>query len=540
MSRRDTLLANIALAEQLCQRGESPHTLATVCGTAAAQRYWQRALERMQPAFAAQHVVSLHEDRPVNQAFGLLLCWERLRRFADRDRGTLAAFVFGEGSRAAPWTEAECGQKPALATFVRAPDDVTRLRSMVELALHHFVPVQQFLVRSGFDGLVVKWGDEVQVPARDLSGRDPLFDGADVVRFVSLVEITEHLATQKDWVGVDEQGRVTAFLPRRALAEMELLADRALVQRRNGRLYGGVNLGSIALSRLLLDLLLEEFEAEVSDLGADRKQRPDLDPQFFTALTIAAIADEVQRSEAWQRAVAESTAVAALQSSSPDLLDRLRRVFDRFEQRHGRSVRMVALDCGEPYWGDAGQHRQLAEFFHAVADTGEPGVITRALAGIPERADENGNRLVGNCRLGAQVQVRDSVLIDAEVERGRIENGVLVGTRAQELNVRRSFDVGSCVRSLSLEDAGSYRVVARESLQAGPGERLTTVFDGARSALYRVCESTDLRDRAATYDAPILGNPRSFAELHAEVLAADPAAVEEQRQRAQNSVLPIR
>ena len=62
---------------------------------------------------------------------------------------------------------------------------------MVELAMMYFIPVQQYLKRSGFEGLVVKWGDEVQIPTLDISGSDSLFKEADVVRFVSMRKMND-------------------------------------------------------------------------------------------------------------------------------------------------------------------------------------------------------------------------------------------------------------------------------------------------------------------------------------------------------------
>ena len=62
---------------------------------------------------------------------------------------------------------------------------------MVELAMRYFIPVQQYLARSGFEGLIIKWGDEVQIPTCDLSGQNPeCFGNADIVRFVSIQEMT--------------------------------------------------------------------------------------------------------------------------------------------------------------------------------------------------------------------------------------------------------------------------------------------------------------------------------------------------------------
>lgn len=529
---------NVSATAELFASGAPPRVIGTVSGSAAAQAFWARQLEHVRGAMRAGEALSFHEDLPVNQAFGLLLLWQRMRSHLRPGDGSLVAFVFGEGSRATPFTEAECGQKPAICSFVADGEGAERrYLSVVELGMRYFAPVESFLRRSGFDGIVVKWGDEIQIPTRDLTGTDPLFQGADVVRFVSLRALTADDAANKDWVGVDSTGGVTAFIPRRPLVEMEVLADRGQLQRRAGSLFGGVNLGSIAVSRALLDVLLEEFAAEVNDPTAERSARPDLDPQLFTALVVAAIADPAARARAWSWAKEESAAIRQLEHHLPAVLERLGGALARFERQEGRAARFVAMDFGDQYWGDIGQHRQMFELYMALRDEGAPGQIARALAGLGDTRDERGNLLAGSCRLGRGVRVRDSVLIDAHIDEGEIEGSVLVGTRAARVHASEAFDVQSSATELRLAArAGSYKLVTGEPVSLGPGERATTVFLPDREILLRVHESTDLRSRAENYDRPILGNPISFREAHLFVTAADPALLEARREARRRAI----
>lgn len=520
---------NIAATTALFETGNPPALVGTVAGSAAAQRFWKRALDTARSELRAQHTLSLHEDLPVNQAFGLLLLWQRVREHVRPGEGALLAFVFGEGTRSTPFTETDNGQKPAMASFVSLPtSDGRRSLPMVELALRYFAPVESFLRRSGFEGIVVKWGDEVQIAARDLSGSDAFYADADVVRFVSMRPIGEREALHKDWVGVDTERRITAFIPRRPLAEMEALADRGLIERRGSELWGGVNLGSIALSRALLDALLEEFASDVMDPGADRRTRPDLDPQFFTALVTAAMPDPGERARVWAETVRDVPALSALEQQQPDLFARLCRVVDRFAAQHGRAPRLVALDLGEPYWGDIGQHREIFDFYTSLAKDDARGDIARALAGIDVAPDADGNRLVRSS-IG-RARVRRSVLVDCTVEDGVIEDSVLIGTRAGVVQARHAFDVQSVAPALTLgERAGSYKVVSEAPVTADALERVTTLFLPERAVLVRVREDTDLRDRAANYDRPILGNPISFRDAHRILSELDPDVLEARR-----------
>jgi phosphomannomutase len=531
------ILRNIAHTEALFERGSPPKVIGTVCGSEAARRFWQHRLDEIQPAFKAREAISFHEDLPVNQAFGLLLLWHRLRDRLRPQEGALIAFVFGEGTRATPFTETDNGQKPAMSSFVKLGGaNAKRYLSMVELGLKYFAPVEAYLRRSGFDGVVVKWGDEVQIATNDLSGTSPLFAGADIVRFVSKRTMTDFDAANKDWVGVDAGGHVTAFIPRRPLAQMRALAERGLIEQRGDALIAGINLGSIAVSRALLDELLAEFESEVLDPSADRARRPDLDPQFFSALTIAAIQNEEDRWRVWDQYRSELQSLRDLEKDMPDILKRLRGVLERFAARHGRPPRIVAMDFADQYWGDVGQHRQIFEFYLALNDRGASGTIARALAGLRQTRDANNNILV-NSAIG-EARVVNSVVIDCQIQSGEIANSILIGTRGGTLQVKEGFDIGSTVREMSLgRRAGAYKVVSRELVSAREGERITTLFlpDG-RDVLMRVHEDTDLRNKRSNYDVPILGNAISFREAHTLMSSIDPVELENRRNRAAQAV----
>lgn len=536
----EAIRKNITLTNRLFACGETPELIGTVSGSPAAQEFWQNLLNEARESFRARAAISFQEDLPTNQAFGLLLLWQRLKPHWRENGGALVAFVFGDGTRSTPFTETDNAQKPAMATFVPAlAHGRSRFLSMVELALHYFVPVQQHLRRSGFDGLVVKWGDEVQIPTRDLSDLDLLFQDADVVRFVSMREMNDDEARNKDWVGVNDEGHVTAFIPRRPLAQMEALADRGVLQRRGGKLFGGVNLGSIAVSRAFLDCLLEEFSREVNDPTANRKDRPALDPEFFTALTVATIADPDAQTDAWAQARRESPDAEALHQRFPDILFRLRRAIRVLETREHRKLKMVAMDFGDQYWGDIGQHAKIYEFYQALNAAGPAGEVARAIAGIPGTRDANGNILI-NSTVSSTIQVRDSVLINAHLfGRGTVERSVLIGTRVGDIEARDAFDVQSTASALTIEPrGGTYKVVSKEPVVAGADERVTTLFLPALGAqLFRVREDTDLKDKAKNYATAILGNPLSFQQAHAEMGALGIEVLKQKRSEAEAAVL---
>jgi hypothetical protein len=174
----------------------------------------------------------------------------------------------------------------------------------------------------------------------------------------------------------------------------------------------------------------------------------------------------------------------------------------------------------------------------ALNQSGTVGEITRALAGLPETRDGDGNLFV-NSSVSREVRVRNSVLIHADLKgQGSVDGSVLIGTRATNVNLTESFDVLSTVTGLSSESrGGTYKVVSATPVHAAAGERVTTLFlpeIGAR--LFRVHETTDLRDKPRTYFVPILGNPLSFHDAHVRMGSVPARTLAEQRRRAEAMV----
>src|SRR5262249_55301090 len=149
----------------------------------------------------------------------------------------------------------------------------------------------------------------------------------------------------------------------------------------------------------LLDALLQEFKSEVNDRTANRNDRPALDPEFFTALTIAAGEDAHTRQEAWHRAIQESKDVQKLSETMPDVLERLQRAIGTLK----RPLKILALDFQDQYWGDVGQHPQIYDFYMALNEPGAKGDILRALTGIPNQRDEHGNIIVGDSYISQNI-----------------------------------------------------------------------------------------------------------------------------------------
>jgi hypothetical protein len=198
----------------------------------------------------------------------------------------------------------------------------------------------------------------------------------------------------------------------------------------------------------------------------------------------------------------------------------------------GRPLKMVALDFQDQYWGDIGQHPQIYDFYLALNEPGATGKILRTLANLPDQRDENGNIIVGDSYISQNITVKNSVLINVTLTgQGHIDHSVLIGTRAGNINMENGFDVLSTATSLQVSSrGGTYKVVSDVPVSVAEGERVTTLFMPTHGThLMRVHEHTNLRDTAATYDVPILGNPVSFKDAHEDMGRITVEALEQAR-----------
>jgi phosphomannomutase len=473
----EAIKANLVLGKTLKGGEGAAPLLAIVSRSDPALRFGQRGLELARCAVGAEKALLFSDDLPADRVFGLLRLWQHLAGHADTGNGTLAAFVFAGGTRSAPLSDAEHGENAALLSLATERQGrESRQLPALELTLRCLALFERYLRRSGFDGIVATWGDDAEIPTLDLSGSDPLLAGADVV------SVTSH--------GV------------------------------SGRGEGGAFPDALAVSRALVDMLLEEFSAELRSASADRGCCPGLDAALLVGLGMAAEQDASDRDRArW--------------------VERVGRSLRRFEQRYERKVRLASVDLGDVYRVPMGTHREIYHAYMSLNERSPRGQVARALAGLGERRDRDRNLIVGDTRVSLGISVVNSVLIDCCLYgEGEVVDSVLIGTRARDIQAREAFDLLSTVGALRLAPrSGSYRVVDDGSVIAGPGERITTLFLQSGPTLMRAHEDTDLGQRTTAYDVPILGNPVSFAEAHRTVVEMDAEELVRRRQETVEHVL---
>jgi len=588
-----TVLGNIRSAHDLAAKNENVKIVAVVSGSVD-QRSWEDRLSQTSPHLfnrnGSTEIISLQEKARKGNFLGTLLAYRNIRSRADADptkengwwRKTvmLVGMLFGRGERISPFGQIEGDRKPAIASTAARMDigGTKQPVTAIEEALEYFAPVAVYLERRGFRGILDKWGDETEIASIDLSklpeDGESLADN-DVIKVVSVLEITDELAKQKDWVVFDEAGNMVAQLSRNKkdvlIGQLKALGIKP---RADGRFYAGVSLGPVAVSYDVLDIANEVFDDEIER----EKVYFDFDPYLLMALAMRG--DEAKWNAA-KEALKDKKDFQELLVMVPDFWVKVNRISRIFSEKYERSLNLKILNLGDKvYWADIGQHQAMRVKYMALNDRGPQGLIARTIEGIDSARDENGNIIAGDSYVSPDVTVRNSVIINATiVGSGTIEGSVIKDSKLNDVDIKDAFAVKS-VRSgnttlapqsgiygsIGTEDIGLKERMRHGTLLTVDGpipmlceedykEGNVEIFTLLKIVELPVSEYNAMVARndpdarhikvdedpetkvikytyRPNYDLPILGNDISFATAYDIMLGVDTAELQRRRQEA--------
>jgi hypothetical protein len=271
----------------------------------------------------------------------------------------------------------------------------------------------------------------------------------------------------------------------------------------------GVNLGSLAVSRVLLDALSTEF----ADLVDDTTARIDWDPYMCRALLCGSQHD-------WDEVVEGDVASGArgareLTQRYPGFFARIQRARDRLEHCTRRSLEIHAVDFGEALWIDMGLHESLRRFFDDLVADSPRGSVVRALSGLGDVPRDDRANILVDSQIAHGADVSSSIVLDSIIEDGNSLMGggvVIKGIHGRLMMPHGGVSLFSSVRDMSFEEprAISLGSVAAE-LSLGSGMRHATLLLGERALELSCLEDTSARD-GQFYTKLIPGNAVSFEE----------------------------
>jgi len=535
------VLANIDEAKRLGSTNESVGIVGVVSGSDVDRENWQNRLEEIGPCIfnsdGSTMVLSLQEkigDKTREGNFlGTLLAYRYVKaaaknNIAYKDIVTMIGMLFGRGERMSPITQAKGCRKPGIEVTPKSVEVkcCEIAFSAIEEALLYFVPVAKYLEKRGFRGILNKWGDETQVPSIDLTGEvkdDRSLAEYDVIKVISVLEITDELAKQKDWVVFDDKENMWGQLSRNNKEVLiENLKKRGIKPRKDGKFYAGVSLGPVAVSYDVLDIALEVFGKDVETDGVYF----DFDPYFLMAL---AMKDDKDK---WDARVVLNTGLKQLVEMIPDFFEKVQKIKKVFKEKKGRELSLKIFDLGKDvFWSDIGQHSAMRKKFLALNAFGEKGTIARKIANIPETRDKDGNIIV-NSKISRKIIIKNSVVVNSEITgAGSIEESIILDSELKDVEINKAFAIRSIRVGMTVlkEHSGIYESLGAGDLVLEKGMRHVSVLTGSGRVDMEVSEDTNLRDKENTYNVPIFDNAISFMDAYDEMFGVSMEELKKRR-----------
>ncbi len=509
-------IENIARSRNLVRGSGQTDLAIIVSGSPADSAFWSTALDNVKRDVLREdgglRIASVTEDHPAGNFLGTIKAWEGAKQQQQITRGVaLMSMVFGQGKRLSPFTQALGGRKAAFPTPSRGPASNAYLRTG-DIAIQYSSLWLHQLANTGFNGVLVKWGDEAIIPSTVWDSSTSDFHDVDIVRFVWKTEPTETFANEKEWWVLNEETRlIERLIPRQPYESLR----RVLQRYEGGRYSTAVNLGSIAISYRFLEIAKEVL----GDIATGAGPQADWDP--FVNLLLLLDEDEDPYADA-----PTAAGLRKAESRCPGLTEKMREIRAKVKQSLGRPPRVGYLEFGEALWIDLGLHSTLRKSLEALIEDSAYGEAVRAFFGVPHERDKHGN-IVVNSDIAPDARVRNSLVMDSTILAGDVADGIIVGSRHGELIMPAGgASLFSTGRKFVFEGARgvTFRSVAAD-LAIPEGGRHTTFF-AAETPLAFCTNEYVLKYDEVEYGSPILGNPMSF-EAAAELAASvDPWLIE--------------
>ena len=486
-----------------------------VCTSSPAQElYWQRRLEATRGQICPPDalILAVHEDWPggAGNGLGTLYALQQAARKAQRLTGidllprvragaALAIYhTAGKGQRLAPLPGSESNNKPGVKLpGVVNVDGGPRPLTVLEAAIR-----QTAIYGPSRRGRVsVFWGDQVFIPSAGACYRPR--HHADILCLLGPMPSRE----EWDRRGLDTYGLLAVGQGGSATQIEKISHETATELARRGVIDVsrgiGVSLGSFSMSAELTDALLAEFAEEL----AGKQGKLDSDPHFWMPMTL-----DLQTYARTMAAKGVSTdASAAHHLRMQRLKERLRAPPD------GPTGILGVVDAGrDSIWWDYGQLlRYYRNNLRLTQDDAEAGAMRRFF-GL--------DRHRGSSRLDGVDVDPGSIVLDCSIGGGRIRNSVLVGVRADHVDLEDAVLMACAAPEIEALGCLLYNVADAGRLSSGPGEVRADSFLPPDD---RVEVRTTLdRDGRADWAVRIGDNALSYAELSQRNQRIDPAEAE--------------
>ena len=265
------------------KNNSNPNCLVVVSGQTHDQDYWRNHFKITAPDILGSidktRILSIREPRRKGNFLGILNAWSEIQKDLKRKSNEfpdvlIMSMVFGKGKRLSPFTQTLGGRKSAFPTPYLGSSG--NYLNTADLSILYSNLIVEQLSKSGFRGVLVKWGDEIIIPGSDINVKKNL-SHTDIIRFSGWSDLSPEILQEKEWFVIDKNNNdIIKHYPRQPL---DIITNR-FSQFGRSEFDLKINLGSVALSYEFLDCALKEFQDDV----ISPEKWLDCDPYVWVAL----------------------------------------------------------------------------------------------------------------------------------------------------------------------------------------------------------------------------------------------------------------
>jgi len=412
------------------------------------EKYWQKRLEQLRGVIIQKdaYVVVIHEDWPggAGNGLGTLYAYKKaeekakqkdkvdIRTLQQKGRSVAIFHTVGKGQRLWPLAAGEYGNKSAVKLPMLLPDsEQDRSLSILEAII-----VQSSLFAPYRKGrLSVFWGDQIFLPSKPLSlqQESPIDIYAKLGTLKSQEEWEARDLSKYGFIAVNRQG-AAQHIDKSDFTTIAQLIENGIISIDGG---AGLSLGSFSLSSQMTFALLDEFSKELDEkIGF-----MDTDPHLWMPMTL----DE----ETYTSLMAKK---GHPQSFAKQHYRRMQSFKNKFTERYSYKQFFSVVDVGEEcLWWDYGS---VGSYFENVmkltGDCDESDAMRKFFRLTNTKSVSK--------RKGLEVDSR-SILIDCNIQEGKIENSVLMGVNAESAMVSDSVVINCACNTMHADRCLLYNVI---------------------------------------------------------------------------------
>ena len=493
------------------KNNSNPNCLVVVSGQTHDQDYWRNHFKITAPDILGSidktRILSIREPRRKGNFLGILNAWSEIQKDLKRKSNEfpdvlIMSMVFGKGKRLSPFTQTLGGRKSAFPTPYLGSSG--NYLNTADLSILYSNLIVEQLSKSGFRGVLVKWGDEIIIPGSDINVKKNL-SHTDIIRFSGWSDLSPEILQEKEWFVIDKNNNdIIKHYPRQPL---DIITNR-FSQFGRSEFDLKINLGSVALSYEFLDCALKEFQDDV----ISPEKWLDCDPYVWVALLCKN--DKEWENERLYERDHGAKGIKELEERYPDFYQRIKKLQEKLTIIRKNPPKIWSFDFEHMLWADFGLHLSLRKNLSAMIDDSDIGYAFRDIFGLDHHRDNNGN-IILRSNIPEGCDIKNSIIIDTTITdiKSVVNRGIVVGGKHHALHMPFGGAVlFSATNWLTLK--GPNCIVLRfigEGFILEEGSRLTTVWEVSNGQSFLSNEQVK-NYNDSNYTEPV-GNTLSFNEL---------------------------